>query len=352
MAADAADIDSLGDLRGQARAGPLRPQRPARRHHDHRRRPDPGQRPDHPGAGRRRRPGRRDRPPRPPQGRAGPGVLPRARSPARLGELLGQAGRLRHRHRRRERAGQTVGGARRRRGRRAGERPVQRGRDQQGRRRARRVRRPAGRAGRRLRLRRLRRRAPQAGLGLRRRAAAARTRWAGWSPRRSTCCAGSPTTRRGPYVVVLGGSKVSDKLGVIDNLLGKADRLLIGGGMVFTFLTAQGHEVGKSLLEDDQLDTCRGYLQRAAEQPASRSCCRPTSWSTPRSRRATATPQPRVVPADAIPADALGLDIGPESGARLRRGARRRAGRSSGTARWASSRSPRSPTAPAPSPRR
>ena len=63
-----------------------------------------------------------------------------------------------------------------------------------------------------------------------------------------------------PYVVVLGGSKVSDKLGVIDNLLGKADKLLIGGGMVFTFLKAQGHEVGKSLLEDDQLETCRSYL--------------------------------------------------------------------------------------------
>ena len=63
-----------------------------------------------------------------------------------------------------------------------------------------------------------------------------------------------------PYVVVLGGSKVSDKLGVIDNLLAKADKLLIGGGMVFTFLKAQGHEVGKSLLEEDQLDTCRDYL--------------------------------------------------------------------------------------------
>ncbi len=68
-----------------------------------------------------------------------------------------------------------------------------------------------------------------------------------------------------PYAVVLGGSKVSDKLGVIDNLLGKADRLLIGGGMVFTFLKAQGHEVGKSLLEEDQLDTCRDYLRRAEE---------------------------------------------------------------------------------------
>src|SRR5947209_14384620 len=66
-----------------------------------------------------------------------------------------------------------------------------------------------------------------------------------------------------PYAVVLGGSKVSDKLGVIDNLLGTADRLLIGGGMVFTFLAAQGHEVGTSLLETDQLDTVRDYLARA-----------------------------------------------------------------------------------------
>src|SRR3569832_50445 len=63
-------------------------------------------------------------------------------------------------------------------------------------------------------------------------------------------------------VVGLGGSKVSDKLAVIDNLLGKADRLLIGGGMVFTFLQAQGHGVGSSLLEEDQVDACAGYLQR------------------------------------------------------------------------------------------
>ena len=65
-------------------------------------------------------------------------------------------------------------------------------------------------------------------------------------------------------MVVLGGSKVSDKLGVIDNLLGTVDRLLIGGGMVFTFLKAQGHEVGKSLLEADQLDAVRGYVEQAA----------------------------------------------------------------------------------------
>ena len=117
-----------------------------------------------------------------------------------------------------------------------------------------------------------------------------------------------------PYVVVLGGSKVSDKLGVIDNLLGKADRLLIGGGMVFTFLAAQGHEVGRSLLEDDQLDTVRGYLSRA--EASGVEILLPTDivvdTAFPTGDR---EPQPRVVPADRIPADSLGLDIGPDSGA-------------------------------------
>ena len=117
-----------------------------------------------------------------------------------------------------------------------------------------------------------------------------------------------------PYVVVLGGSKVSDKLGVIDNLLSKANTLLIGGGMVFTFLKAQGHEVGKSLLEDDQLDTCREYLQRASESGVE--IVLPTDIvvddAFPDGSR---TPQPQTVAADAIPAEALGLDIGPESAA-------------------------------------
>src|SRR5581483_8489672 len=66
-----------------------------------------------------------------------------------------------------------------------------------------------------------------------------------------------------PYVVALGGSKVSDKLGVIDNLLEKADKLIIGGGMLFTFLKAQGYEIGASLLEEDQIPTVLGYLDRA-----------------------------------------------------------------------------------------
>lgn len=69
-----------------------------------------------------------------------------------------------------------------------------------------------------------------------------------------------------PYTVVLGGSKVSDKLGVIDALLPKVDRLLIGGGMLFTFLAAQGHAIGKSLLEDSQFDTVRGYLAEAKQR--------------------------------------------------------------------------------------
>lgn len=68
-----------------------------------------------------------------------------------------------------------------------------------------------------------------------------------------------------PYAVVLGGSKVSDKLGVIDHLLPNVNKLLVGGGMVFTFLAAQGFKVGSSLLEQDQIETCQNYLKRAAE---------------------------------------------------------------------------------------
>ncbi len=112
-----------------------------------------------------------------------------------------------------------------------------------------------------------------------------------------------------PYVVVLGGSKVSDKLGVIDNLLGKADKLLIGGGMVFTFLKAQGHEVGKSLLEQDQLDACRSYLEQA-EKVGVRIVL-PTDVVVAPEFAADA--RPTVVAADRMPADQIGLDIGPAS---------------------------------------
>jgi phosphoglycerate kinase len=113
-----------------------------------------------------------------------------------------------------------------------------------------------------------------------------------------------------PYVVVLGGSKVSDKLGVIDNLIGSVDRLLIGGGMVFTFLKAQGHEVGKSLLEEDQLDAVRGYLEQARSKGVE--IVLPVDVVAATEFSADADHD--VVGVDAIPADRLGLDIGPESG--------------------------------------
>jgi phosphoglycerate kinase len=112
-----------------------------------------------------------------------------------------------------------------------------------------------------------------------------------------------------PYAVVLGGAKVSDKLGVIGNLLKTADRLFIGGGMVFTFLKAQGHEVGKSLLEQDQVQTVRGYLDEAAERGIE--IVLPIDIVAADDFSADA--DRIVVPAHGIPADRMGLDIGPES---------------------------------------
>lgn len=116
-----------------------------------------------------------------------------------------------------------------------------------------------------------------------------------------------------PYVVVLGGSKVSDKLGVIENLIDKADALLIGGGMVFTFLAAQGHQVGRSLLEEDQLDVARGYLDSAAERGVD--LVLPTDVVV--APEVSAGAPTTVVAAATMPADQLGLDIGPESAARF-----------------------------------
>ena len=112
-----------------------------------------------------------------------------------------------------------------------------------------------------------------------------------------------------PYAVVLGGSKVSDKLGVIDNLLGTADRILIGGGMVFTFLKAKGYEVGSSLLEADQLDTVRGYLERAEREGVE--IVLPVDVVAAEKFAADAPHAP--VDVEAIPADRMGLDIGPKS---------------------------------------
>ena len=112
-----------------------------------------------------------------------------------------------------------------------------------------------------------------------------------------------------PYAVVLGGSKVSDKLGVIDNLLQKADALLIGGGMAYTFLAAQGHGVGSSLLEQDQIATAARYIEQAAAQGVD--LVLPTDIVVAPEFNADAPPT--TVSADAIPGDQMGLDIGPES---------------------------------------
>jgi phosphoglycerate kinase len=112
-----------------------------------------------------------------------------------------------------------------------------------------------------------------------------------------------------PYVVVLGGSKVSDKLGVIDNLIDKADALLIGGGMVFTFLAAQGHNVGTSLLESDQLDVAKRYLDEAAVKGVDLVLPTDIVVAPEFSADAPAT----VVNADAMPDGQMGLDIGPAS---------------------------------------
>jgi len=119
-----------------------------------------------------------------------------------------------------------------------------------------------------------------------------------------------------PYTVVLGGSKVSDKLGVIEHLLPRVDRLLVGGGMMFTFLAAQGYGVGASLLESDQLDTVRGYLADAAERGVE--IILPTDAVVAASFSADA--EHVVARADALEqtpfgASGLGLDIGPETAA-------------------------------------
>jgi phosphoglycerate kinase len=109
-----------------------------------------------------------------------------------------------------------------------------------------------------------------------------------------------------PYVVILGGSKVSDKLAVIEALLPKVDKLLIGGGMCFTFLKAQGHEVGKSLLQEEMVGTCADLLARGGDK-----IVLPVDVVTADKFAADAKTQ--TVAADAIPAEELGLDIGPES---------------------------------------
>ena len=124
------------------------------------------------------------------------------------------------------------------------------------------------------------------------------------------------TSAERPYAVVLGGSKVSDKLAVIDHLLPTVDKLLIGGGMLFTFLAAKGYRVGASLLEQDQIETCREYLQRATALGVE--VVLPTDIVV--ANKFAADAEALVTAADKIEdtafgAAAIGLDIGPESAA-------------------------------------
>ena len=114
-----------------------------------------------------------------------------------------------------------------------------------------------------------------------------------------------------PYAVVLGGSKVSDKLGVLGNLLSLADRLIIGGGMAYTFLAARGHEVGSSLLEADHIESVKSVLADARRRGVE--IVLPTDIVA--ATHFAPDAQSVVVPADAIPADRMGLDIGPDSAA-------------------------------------
>ena len=116
-----------------------------------------------------------------------------------------------------------------------------------------------------------------------------------------------------PFVAVLGGAKVSDKIGVINNLLEKADTIIIGGGMAYTFIKAQGYEVGKSLCDDSKLDYCKEMMAKAQEKgvklllPVDTACVE--NFPDP----IDAPVETTVVPVTAIPADKEGCDIGPET---------------------------------------
>ena len=116
-----------------------------------------------------------------------------------------------------------------------------------------------------------------------------------------------------PFVAVLGGAKIADKLNVIDNLLEKVDTLIIGGGMAYTFIKAQGYEVGKSLCDDSKLDYCKEMMAKAQEKgvklllPVDTACVE--NFPDP----IDAPVETTVVPVTAIPADKEGCDIGPET---------------------------------------
>jgi len=113
-----------------------------------------------------------------------------------------------------------------------------------------------------------------------------------------------------PFVTILGGAKVADKLAVIENLLNKADTLIIGGGMAYTFLKAKGYEIGTSLVDDEKIDYCAQMLKKAEEKGVKIllpvDCTITKDFPNP----IDAEIETKIVPADAIPADMMSLDIG------------------------------------------
>lgn len=155
-----------------------------------------------------------------------------------------------------------------------------------------------------------------------------------------------------PYVVALGGAKVSDKLAVIDQLLGKADRLLIGGGMAYTFLKAQGHEVGISSSRRTRSRPSRSTS--SAPRTTASSWCSPwTSWSRRTSPTSRPRPRPTPPPSPRTPSrPTRRVSTSVRRPASCTHRSSPTPGRCSGTARWASSSTPTTPRAPRPSPRR
>lgn len=117
------------------------------------------------------------------------------------------------------------------------------------------------------------------------------------------------STPERPFTAIIGGAKVADKIGVIDHLLDKVDHLIIGGGLSYTFLKAQGHEVGKSLLEEDKMDLALSFIKKAEENNVKLHLPMDVVVADDFSPDANT----KVVPVDAIPSDWEGLDIGPET---------------------------------------
>ncbi|WP_339213999.1 phosphoglycerate kinase [Solibacillus sp. FSL W8-0372] len=112
-----------------------------------------------------------------------------------------------------------------------------------------------------------------------------------------------------PFTAIIGGAKVKDKIGVIENLLDKVDHLIIGGGLVFTFVKAMGHDIGKSLLEEDKIELAKGFIEKAKEKGVQLHMPVDAVVANEFSKDADT----KVVAIDAIPSDWMGLDIGPKT---------------------------------------